>query len=65
MTVSTLLIYLVLNSAMQWEFDSAVHLNGTGARAYCEDMRRWKDEAFGGVPGDMLVICTEDLGVEL
>ena len=65
MTAATLLMYLVLNSAMQWQFDSVVHLNGTGARAYCEEMRRWKDEAFSGKPGDMRVVCTEDLGVKL
>lgn len=65
MTLSTLMVYLILNSALQWEFDSVVHMNGTGARAHCEQMRRWKDAEFDGKPGDMRVVCTDDLGVEL
>jgi hypothetical protein len=62
MTMATLLVYLVLNSSMEWQFDSVVHLNGTGARAYCEEMRRWKDHAYSGKPGDLRVICTDDKG---
>lgn len=64
MIAPTLLMYLILNSALQWEFDSVVHLNGTGAAAYCEEMRRWKDEAFSGKIGDLRVICTKDEGSE-
>ena len=58
----TLLMYLILNSAMQWEFDSVVHLNGTGGLAYCEQMQRWKEEAFTGKVGDLRVVCTKDEG---
>lgn len=65
MTASTLAVYLILNALSQWEFDHVQHLNGTGARAYCEDMRRWKDEAFDNKPCDLRVVCTDDLGVEL
>jgi hypothetical protein len=58
MTPATLLVYLVLNSALEWQFDSVVHLNGNGARA----MQRWKEEVYHGEPGDLKVVCTEDKG---
>jgi hypothetical protein len=65
MTVPTLLIYLALNPAMKWEFSHVEHINGTGAREYCEDRRRWKDAQFEGKPGDLRIVCTEDQSVEL
>jgi hypothetical protein len=62
MTPATLLVYMVLNAALQWQFDSVVHLNGNGARAYCEDMQRWKVEIYRGKVGDLKVVCTDDKG---
>lgn len=65
MTPATLLLYFVLDAALQWQFDSVVHLNGNGARAYCEEMQRWKKKDFSGKPGDMKVICADDKGQQL
>lgn len=65
MTASTMMLFMVLNALSQWEFSHVEHLNGDGARAYCEQMRQWKDEAYRGQPGDMKVICGDDHEVRL
>ena len=57
--MKTLLIYLILSPAHQWEFLAIEHVE---SRYYCELVARDVSKVFSNAPGNMRIICMDDTG---
>ena len=62
---STLLVYFILTASLRWEFYSIETISGDGARDYCEQQAGNVAALYQGKPGNMRVVCADDLGVEI
>lgn len=74
MTAATLMVYFILASVTiapdgartnNWEFFAIEHVNGFDSREYCERLAGNVAGVYEAKPGNMRIICTDDLSVEL
>lgn len=61
---ATLLIYFILTATHRWEFFSIETVNGPGSKEYCTMQALSVELVFKDQPGNMRVVCADDLGVE-
>ncbi len=59
--MNTLLVYFILTAAHRWEFRAVEHVS---SREYCEYLARDVNKAFANMPGNIWILCTDDIGGE-
>jgi hypothetical protein len=59
--MNALAIYLVLTKLHTWEFMAIEH---TGNIAYCEMLKGELVHVFADRPGNMRILCVDDLEIE-